>query len=111
MTLEASGTRPDAYASFDQTAERIEKRLRRYKRRLKEHSAAAAARANGRQRPYSVFESPTDEAIVRGRRVSTPSWSPRPRSRCSALSVSDAVIQLDLTGRRWSFSSTLAPGA
>ena len=63
MTLEASGNAHDAYASFDQTAERIEKRLRRYKRRLKEHPPSAGTRANGRQVPYSVFESPTDESF------------------------------------------------
>ena len=36
------GRRPgqDAYQSFDAAAERIEKRLRRYKRRLKEHHGA-----------------------------------------------------------------------
>ena len=83
MTLEASGNAQDAYASFDQTAERIEKRLRRYKRRLKEHSASAAARANGRQVPYLVFESPTDETFEE-ERITTPSWWRRPPSRCTA---------------------------
>ena len=36
ITLETSGTAPDAYASFELSADRIEKRLRRYKRRIKE---------------------------------------------------------------------------
>ena len=36
VTLEASGAAQDAYGSFEQGAEHIEKRLRRYKRRLKE---------------------------------------------------------------------------
>src|SRR5689334_16224483 len=36
ITIEASGAAHDAYASFDQSAERIERRLRRYKSRLKE---------------------------------------------------------------------------
>src|SRR5580704_15091193 len=35
--LEAEGMAPDAYASADQAAIRIEKRLRRYKRRRKDH--------------------------------------------------------------------------
>jgi ribosomal subunit interface protein len=35
--LEARGSDPDAHLSFDQAAERLEKRLRRYKRRLKDH--------------------------------------------------------------------------
>jgi ribosomal subunit interface protein len=35
--IQAEGRGKDAYVAFDQAAERIEKRLRRYKRRLKEH--------------------------------------------------------------------------
>src|ERR1700733_6192572 len=41
MMLEAEALAADAYASADQVAVRIEKRLRRYKRRLKDHHAAA----------------------------------------------------------------------
>src|ERR1700739_1229190 len=37
ITLHADGMAPDAYASADQAALRIEKRLRRYHRRLKDH--------------------------------------------------------------------------
>jgi ribosomal subunit interface protein len=37
--LEAEGAAPDAYASADQAAERLEKQLRRYHRRLKDHRA------------------------------------------------------------------------
>jgi ribosomal subunit interface protein len=37
ITLHAEGTAADAYASADQAAMRIEKRLRRYHRRLKDH--------------------------------------------------------------------------
>jgi ribosomal subunit interface protein len=37
IDLQSRGVAPDAYASFDQAAEHIEKRLRRYNRRLKDH--------------------------------------------------------------------------
>src|SRR6516165_4401994 len=37
ITLHAEGTAADAYASADQAALRVEKRLRRYHRRLKDH--------------------------------------------------------------------------
>ncbi len=97
MTLEASGNAHDAYASFDQTAERIEKRLRRYKRRLKEHSASAAARANGRQVPYLVFESPTDETFEEDEEYH-PIVVAETTKSLHSLSVSDAVMQLDFTG-------------
>src|SRR2546422_7523251 len=47
IVLEAEAVAADAYASADQAAERIEKRLRRYKRRLKDHQTA---RGNGQGR-------------------------------------------------------------
>jgi len=37
ITLRAESSAPDAYASADRAAMRVEKRLRRYHRRLKEH--------------------------------------------------------------------------
>ncbi len=40
VTLQAEGRAQEVYASFDQTAARIESRLRRYKRKLKDRSAA-----------------------------------------------------------------------
>jgi ribosomal subunit interface protein len=40
ITLHAEGMAADAYASADQAALRIEKRLRRYHRRLKDHRSA-----------------------------------------------------------------------
>ncbi|EIM29286.1 ribosome hibernation-promoting factor, HPF/YfiA family [Microvirga lotononidis] len=97
MTLEASGAAPDAYASFDQTAGRLENRLRRYKQRLKGRSGPPTGRAgNGLEVAYSVLEAPGDDWIEEE------SYHPmviaettKPLHR---LSVSDAVMQLDLTG-------------
>ncbi len=49
IDLQVSADSQDPRQSFDAAAERIEKRLRRYKRKLKDHHANAA---NGRE----VFE-------------------------------------------------------
>src|ERR1700693_4033988 len=43
IVLEADAMAADAYARADQVAERIEKRLRRYKRRLKNHAGSDGA--------------------------------------------------------------------
>lgn len=45
MLLQADGRAQDPYGAFDQSAERIEKRLRRYKSRLKSHHDHDAAKA------------------------------------------------------------------
>ncbi|WP_294138175.1 ribosome-associated translation inhibitor RaiA [Sphingobium sp.] len=104
LILKGAGEAQEAHPSFDQAADRIEKQLRRYMRRLKDrHSQATAAEA---QRVssfsvddidgagYTIFASPVDEheeviedspLIVAETRVDIPE-----------ASVSDAVMMLDL---------------
>jgi ribosomal subunit interface protein len=43
-TMEGQGVASDAYAASDESLEHVEKRLRRYKRRLKDHSKQAKAK-------------------------------------------------------------------
>ncbi|MET7244242.1 ribosome-associated translation inhibitor RaiA [Methylobacterium sp. EM32] len=108
ITLEASGAAHDANASFDQTAERIEKRLRRYKHRLKAHpnghakgAAVDGVLGNGALRSddtavmeaaYSVMESPEEDT---GEHPPIIAESTRTLHR---RTVSEAVVELDLTG-------------
>lgn len=106
ITLEASGTAHDAHASFDQTAERIEKRLRRYKHRLKAHPNGHAKEVGldgglpgslpGREAvmeaAYSVFEAPEEDP---GEPPPIIAESTRTLHR---RTVSEAVVELDLTG-------------
>jgi ribosomal subunit interface protein len=96
ITLEASGAAPDAYASFDQTAIRIEKRLRRYKRRIKDRSASNRNQGSEvAESAYAVIEAPADE-------VEETEYHPvviaEARKPLATFSVSEAVIELDLTG-------------
>ena len=96
ITIEASGAAQDAYSSFDQSAIRIEKRLRRYKQRLKEHANPGNGRETGLEAPYAVFEAPTDETVEEGGyHPVVIAETTKPLHR---LSVSEAVMQLDLTG-------------
>ena len=45
MNLQAEGRAQEPYASFEQAADKIERRLRRYKARLKEHQAGGETAA------------------------------------------------------------------
>lgn len=103
ITLEASGAAHDAHASFDQTAERIEKRLRRYKHRLKAHPNGHAKdtavdgglRADDTavmEAAYSVMEAPEEDT---GEHPPIIAESTRTLHR---RTVSEAVVELDLTG-------------
>jgi ribosomal subunit interface protein len=99
ITLHADGMAPDAYASADQAALRIEKRLRRYHRRLKDHRADRNdARATGwasvDAASYIIAE-PADETDID---AFTPVIIAESTTTLKQLSVSDAVTELDLTG-------------
>ena len=43
MNLQAEGRAHEPYASFEQAADKIERRLRRYNKRLKEHQSGGEA--------------------------------------------------------------------
>ena len=100
MTLEADSTATDAYASADQALIQIEKRLRRYKSRLKDRSerkahAASAALAT-LDVPSYVIEAPlADDEEVEAFNPVIIAEATKPLRR---LSVSEAVMELDLTG-------------
>jgi len=99
LVLKGTNNGQDAHGAFDGTADKIEKQLRRYTRRLKDRNAgqAAAAAQNGAydggldDAGYTVFQGDeSDEAsdaplIIAETRVDIPD-----------ASVSDAVMMLDL---------------
>ncbi len=101
ITLHADGMAPDAYASADQAASRIEKRLRRYHRRLKDHhserSDARAANWAAVDAASYIIAAPEheDETDID---AFTPVIIAESTTTLKQLSVSDAVTELDLTG-------------
>jgi ribosomal subunit interface protein len=100
ITLEASATAHDAYASLDKMAERIEKRLRRYKRRLKDRSAATNGREPVMEIPSYVIAAPDEEIeeIDLGSTGDNPVIVAESTKSFHVMTVGDAVAELDLTG-------------
>jgi ribosomal subunit interface protein len=105
LTLEAESNAQDAYASADQALLMIEKRLRRYKSRLKDRSARKTAVASaafaGLETPALdassyVIEAPAegDEEVTGYNAVIIAEAT----TALKRLSVSEAVLELDLTG-------------
>ena len=105
ITLEADAMAADAYASADEALLLIEKRLRRYKSRLKDRSArkthaesAAMAGLNGGglDAPSYVIEAPSheDEEV----NEFNPVIIAEATTSLKRYSVSEAVMELDLTG-------------
>ena len=100
ITLEADSNATDAYASADQALLMIEKRLRRYKSRLKDRSARKTYAANAAladiDAPSYVIEAPaeSDEEVT----AYSPVIIAEATTSLKRLSVSEAVMELDLTG-------------
>ena len=101
ITLHAEGMAPDAYASADQAALRIEKRLRRYHRRLKDHRTERNGNSDrlGRDRCRKLYHR---RAGTRRRSADIDGFTPviiaESTTTLKQLSVSDAVTELDMTG-------------
>jgi len=97
ITLHTEANAADAYASADQAALRVEKRLRRYKRRLKDRGAARQHNGAALDAPSYVIEAPsqeTDDEITEF----NPVIIAESTTALKQLSVSEAVMELDLTG-------------
>ena len=101
IMLEAEALAADAYASAEQAAVRIEKRLRRYKRRLKDHQMA---RTDGRARDLAGIDAQSYviAAPEQDSEEEVAEWNPviiaESTTALKRLSVSEAVMELDMRG-------------
>jgi len=98
LVLQAEGLAADAYSSADQAALRIEKRLHRYRGRLKSHPT----RAGDAREPLASVDAPSyviaapdhDEEVVDFNAAVIAEST----TALATLSVSEAVMELDMTG-------------
>jgi len=97
VTLHAEGHAADAYASADQAALRVEKRLRRYHRRLKDHHPERLDGRGAVDAASYVIAAPEHESDAELDGF-TPVIIAESTTRLKQMSVSDAVIELDMTG-------------
>lgn len=94
LTLKGSALAQNAHQSLDQAADKIEKQLRRYKRRLKDRHEGSAQAAREEQAAYVIFEEPAiDEEEIT---VDAPVVIAETRVDIPETTVSDAVMMLDL---------------
>lgn len=97
ITLHAEGRAADAYASADQAALRVEKRLRRYHRRLKDHRAEHGDGRSPVDAASYVIAAPEPESENEVEAFA-PVIIAESTTRLKQLSVGDAVMELDMTG-------------
>jgi ribosomal subunit interface protein len=98
MTLEAKAVAADAYASANQAATRIEKRLRRYKRRRKDHPSCRPEEVAPAGTTDGVFVPVEQAPNLAADPEVNPAIIAEPLSALKRLSVGEAVRELDLTG-------------
>jgi len=99
LDMQSAGTGPDAYGSVDSAVERLEKRLRRYKRRLRSHGQGEASDAllESAGVDYVIdVERTADSPLEEGDGAGAPAVIAEMPARVRVLTVSDAVMQMDL---------------
>jgi ribosomal subunit interface protein len=100
ILLEAQGEAPEPYPAFEAAADRLSKRLRRHKRRLRNHHKEPAAAAEAMPAQQYILAGP--EAVEADTVRTAASSEDRPvvvaemTAEIPSLTVSEAVMQLDL---------------
>jgi ribosomal subunit interface protein len=100
MNLQSEGRAHEPYASFEQAADKIERRLRKYKKRLKEHAVGPDAQAEGRERrevAKFLIEAPAED-VEEASADFAPAVVAEGAQPLKVMSVASAVSELDLTG-------------
>lgn len=93
VVFQATGEAHDPEASFSDASDRIEKRLRRYKRRLKDHYAG---HGQARDVAYTVVAAPADDDEDNGIPENyAPAIIAETSLKVGTMSVAGAVMELD----------------
>ena len=96
LSIQTVGSAHDPYPSVDQAVERLEKRMRRHKGKIRDHHAGNHHRVDESVEAYRVIEAPDEEAEV------PQDYSPvviaEATKTLKRMSVGAAVVELDLTG-------------
>ncbi len=97
LLLEAHGEGHDAYSSADAAVERLEKRLRRYKRRLKNHQSGRDTSLPAPERAARDYVVQVDAEESDDDNATHPVIIAETERGIRELSVREAVMHLDLT--------------
>ena len=104
LTLRGEGEAADANAAFDDAAEHIAKRLRRYRRRVNEHARDLANRARPEAARLYVLRQEEEEAPARDGAGAEPGTYATVVAEHPAaierLSVGEAVMRMDLANQQ-----------
>jgi ribosomal subunit interface protein len=97
IVLQANGQAGEPQAAFDSAAERIEKRLRRYKRKLKDHHTGNGHASAFEEVAYAVMDPVPDEEDEEVPEDFAPTIVAESFKQLRTMSVASAVMALDMT--------------
>jgi ribosomal subunit interface protein len=95
LNAQATGKATEIYAAFDASSEKMDKQLRRYKRRLKDHHRDRVHPVELSDAGSYILES-REETEETGHDDSSPIIVAETESKIPALSVGEAVMQMEI---------------
>lgn len=98
IIVQSHASSEDAYAAFDTAAVHIAKRLRRYKRRLRDHHRGRDETLKSVEMPQYVLE-PSIETQEEPSAQDQPLIIAEMATQVEKLTVSEAVMRMDLSGQ------------
>lgn len=93
IAVNSRASATDVYAAFDQASDRLEKQLRRYKRRLSDHHAG---KVEARQYLAKKYVLRPEEENAELAEQGAPAVIAEKATEVETLTVSEAVMQMDL---------------
>jgi ribosomal subunit interface protein len=98
LTVQAKARAGEIYAAFDAASERMEKQLRRYKRRLKDHHRARQFPIEAGDAASYILAGGADDSDEAEPETLQPVIVAEMETRVPFLSVGEAVMQMELAG-------------
>ncbi len=95
MMIRAEGKADDVYPAFDAAAEKIEKQLRRYKRRLKDHHKTPLSELSLEAKKYVIPDHDAED-VTSESDEEVPLIIAEKQLAIETLTVSDAVMRMNL---------------
>lgn len=100
IVLQSASDATEPYPAFDTACEKLAKRLRRYKSRLRNHHTDAAAALEAVPARYQILEAEKDEAHVESEGAAAEAVQPmviaEMETSIATLAVSEAVMRMEL---------------
>jgi hypothetical protein len=96
IRIQAQGDADEPYPAFDTAAEHLAKRLRRYKRRLRDHHKRSGPSAETLLAQQYILAADDDREDAEGEVEDNPTVVAEMTTEIATLTVSEAVMRMDL---------------